>query len=205
MEIKYTKNIETSFFASKNIIGFLGEEKDLLFLLPNLEEQKIKFNSKVKRIINKNKDDFNMLGLKDELLNKKISELSSSEFKLICLIKTVYELPKVIVLNNFDLGLNSKQKSKLSKYLKTINALYKINFVIISNDLLFVNKNTKHIIITKNKIIKYQGDLINALKQNLVEKPPIIEFIDMANEKGANLEYTLDNKELLKAIYRSVF
>ena len=30
-------------------------------------------------------------------------------------------------------------------------------------------------------------------------------FINKPNEKGANLEYTLDNKELLKGIYRSVF
>ena len=31
------------------------------------------------------------------------------------------------------------------------------------------------------------------------------EMIDKANEKGAGLEYTLDNKELLKSIYRSCF
>jgi hypothetical protein len=57
----------------------------------------------------------------------------------------------------------------------------------------------------KNKIIKYQGDIITAIKQDLIEKPVIIKFIDMANEKNAKLDYTLDNKELLKGIYRSVF
>ena len=30
-------------------------------------------------------------------------------------------------------------------------------------------------------------------------------FVDKANENGAGLEYTLDNKELLKSIYRSCF
>ena len=30
------------------------------------------------------------------------------------------------------------------------------------------------------------------------------EFIEMSNKKGANLDYTLDSKELLKDIYRSV-
>ena len=32
----------------------------------------------------------------------------------------------------------------------------------------------------------------------------VIRFINMANSKGANLNMTLDNKELLKDIYRSV-
>ena len=30
-------------------------------------------------------------------------------------------------------------------------------------------------------------------------------YIKLANDKGANLEYTLDSKDLLKDIYRSVF
>ena len=111
----------------------------------------------------------------------------------------------IIILNNFDLGFNNKIKSKISKLIKTVNAENKTNFIVISNDINFINKTTKHIIISKNKIIKYQGDILTAIKQGFIDKPPIISFIDMANEKGANLDYTLDSKELLKGIYRSVF
>ena len=64
---------------------------------------------------------------------------------------------------------------------------------------------TKTIIIMKNGIIKYQGDLLNGILQGLLPKPEIIKFIDLANKKSANLAYTLDEKELLKDIYRSVF
>ena len=56
----------------------------------------------------------------------------------------------------------------------------------------------------KNKIIKYQGDLLTAIKQELVNPPEIINFINLANEKEANLSLTLDHKDLLKDIYRSV-
>ena len=37
------------------------------------------------------------------------------------------------------------------------------------------------------------------------DRPVIFDFIDKANKAGAKLEYTLNDKELLKAIYRSVF
>ena len=53
---------------------------------------------------------------------------------------------------------------------------------------------TKTIIIMKNGIIKYQGDLLNGILQGLLPKPEIIKFIDLANKKSANLAYTLDEK-----------
>ena len=58
----------------------------------------------------------------------------------------------------------------------------------------------------KNQIIKYQGTIINGIKAGFIPKNEIINFIDEANkEKNAELEYYLETKELLKAIYRSVF
>ena len=58
----------------------------------------------------------------------------------------------------------------------------------------------------KNQIIKYQGTIINGIKAGFIPKNEIINFIDEANkEKKAELEYYLETKELLKAIYRSVF
>ena len=76
---------------------------------------------------------------------------------------------------------------------------------VVSNDVNFMNKLVKHVIVCKNKIIKYQGSIINAIKEEYIEEPPIYNFVRLANEKGANLEYTLDGKDLLKDIYRSVF
>lgn len=200
----YCNDIVNNYFANKNITGFIGEITDLEAIVKDICHVSIKDKEKVKKLFKENISDFNLLGL-DGITNLKYKDLSHGEKKLVDLVYTCNKRPSIIILNNFDLGFNSKMKNKISKYIKTVNASFNINFIIISNDVLFINKNAKHIIISKNKIIKYQGDIITALKQDLISKPPIIEFIDMANEKGANLDYTLDSKELLKAIYRSVF
>lgn len=205
MEIMYVKKASTNYFSSKNFIGFYGEIKDLTVLLDEIKIITIKKNSKVSRYIPKNKMYNQILNITTDLLKKKTNDISYGEYKLALLLYTISLEPEVIILNNFDLGFNSKIKSKISKLIKTVNAEHKTNFIIISNDINFINKTTKHIIISKNKVIKYQGDILTAIKQGFIDKPPIITFIDMANEKGANLEYTLDNKELLKGIYRSVF
>lgn len=82
----------------------------------------------------------------------------------------------------------------------------KIKFIIISNNPVYLNNISKDIIVMKNQIIKYQGTIINGIKAGFIPKNEIINFIDEANkEKNAELEYYLETKELLKAIYRSVF
>ena len=205
MEVIYSNDLMNGYINNKNFIGFFGEQEDLTSIISNLETVKIKPNSKVKKVISNNTEYLNLLNLSESILNKKIKELSYSEYKLIMLIKISIMHPNIIILNNFDLGLNYKVKSKVSRFIKTINATFHTNFIIISNDVLFINKNAKHIIISRNKIIKYQGDLITAIRQNKLPKPPILEFIDLANEQGAKLTDTLDSKELLKDIYRSVF
>ena len=91
-----------------------------------------------------------------------------------------------------------------SRFIKNVTLSYGIKFVIVSKDLKFINKITNNIIIIKNKVIKYEGDIITAIKQNLIIEPEIIKFIKLANQKDANLTYTLDRKELLKDIYRSL-
>ena len=149
--------------------------------------------------------DKEILDLDSEFLNKKISDLSYSEYKILLLLDIVSKNPKLMILNYFDVGFNSTYKTKIIKLIKFIKASLNINFIVISNDVNFMNKLVKHVIVCKNKIIKYQGSIINAIKEEYIEEPPIYNFVRLANEKGANLEYTLDGKDLLKDIYRSVF
>ena len=134
------------------------------------------------------------------------SALSIKEIKsLLSMLDIVNKNPKLMILNYFDVGFNSKYKRKIIKLIKFIKASLNINFIVISNDVNFMNKLVKHVIVCKNKIIKYQGSIINAIKEEYIEEPPIYNFVRLANERGANLEYTLDGKDLLKDIYRSVF
>ena len=204
MEVMYSNQPNNGYFAVKQLVGFYGEIDDLSILIDNIKIDEINVKYKVKKYVEYNKDYFEILDLDSEFLNKKISDLSYSEYKILLLLDIVSKNPKLMILNYFDVGFNSKYKRKIIKLIKFIKASLNINFIVISNDVNFMNKLV-NVIVCKNKIIKYQGSIINAIKEEYIEEPPIYNFVRLANEKGANLEYTLDGKDLLKDIYRSVF
>ena len=193
MEVMFSNNPNNGFFDIKQFVGFYGEISDLEILIDNLDKKVI------------NKDYFDILDLDKPFLNKKIEDMSKCEYKLMLLLAVIEDRPKLIVLNYFDVGFNGKFKRKIIKLIKLIKASLGINFVVISNDVIFVNKVVKHVVVCNKKIIKFQGKVLDAIKEGYIEEPPIYDFIKLANEKGANLEYTLDSKDLLKDIYRSVF
>ena len=203
MEIMYL-NEENIILSNKNFISFMGEVNDLEILSPNINQVMLKPNKKVKIYI-KNTEYFANLKLND-ISKKKISELSSYEEMCINLLFTISKKPKVIILYNVDVCICEKYKNKFLNFIRLINASMQIKFIIISNNPIFLNSISKDVIIMKNQIIKYQGNIINGIKAGLISKNEIINFIDEANkEKNAELDYYLETKELLKAIYRSVF
>lgn len=203
MEIMYL-NEDNLILLNKNFISFMGEINDLEILSPNINHISLKPNKKVKTYI-KNKEYFTNLKLTD-ISKKKITELSSYEEMCTNLLFTIYKKPKVIILYNADDCICEKYKNKFLNFIRFINASMQIKFIIISNNPVYLNNISKDIIVMKNQIIKYQGTIINGIKAGFIPKNEIINFIDEANkEKNAELEYYLETKELLKAIYRSVF
>ena len=203
MEIIYL-NEDNLILSNKNFISFMGEINDLEILSPNINHIALKPNKKVKTYI-KNKEYFTNLKLTD-ISKKKITELSSYEEMCTKLLFTIYKKPKVIILYNADDCICEKYKNKFLNFIRLINASMQIKFIIISNNPVYLNNISKDIIVMKNQIIKYQGTIINGIKAGFIPKNEIINFIDEANkEKNAELEYYLETKELLKAIYRSVF
>ncbi|MDD2208112.1 MAG: hypothetical protein PHG03_03255 [Bacilli bacterium] len=205
MEVMYIKKIDNNYFKNKNIIGLVGEYSDLLTLVNNPEKISINFNQTVKRCLGKEIRLIEKFSLNEDIINKKIKNLSLTELKILTLIKIIEINPELIILNDFEIGINEKYSNTIIKFLKNINTERNIKIVVLSNNPLFLNKITKTIIIMKNNIIKYQGEILPAITSGLLPKPEIIKFIDLANEKGAGLDYTLDGKELLKDIYRSVY
>lgn len=204
MEVMTVKKNTNSYFNKKNITAIYGEASDLSIIINNYAKLEYNSKHKVKTFIKKDTRFFKDLNLTEEILNKKIAELSFCEFKFILLIKAILLKPEIIILDNFEKGFTPKSYNLIWHFIKKITLSENIKFLIISKDLKFINKITKKIIIINNKIIKYQGDIITAIKQNLIETPDIIDFIELANEKKAKLTYTLDSKDLLKDIYRRV-
>lgn len=205
MEVMYSCKPNNGYFVNNSFIGFCGEVSDLSILLDNIKVSDINLKYRVKRYVKFNSDLFNILDLDKSFLNKRIRELGYCEFKILLFLSVLEYRPNLIVLNYFDVGFNYKYKNKFSKLMKFLNASMGINFIVITNDCLFMNKCCKHVIVCFDRIIRFQGSVSDVIREGYMDKPAIYEFIDKANDCRADLSYTLDNKELLKDIYRSVF
>lgn len=204
MEIMFT-NETNNLLNDRPFLSFIGEVKDLETLLSNLNLSSYKETKKVKHYL-KTTVYFNDLKLDNELLNKKIADLSSYELMCFKLLTIINKKPSIIILDNVDCKICEKYKSKLLNFIRLINASKRIKFIIISSNTVFLNQISKDCLVTKNGIIKYEGQIIDGIKSDQIKKCEIIDFIDIANQKkNAKLDYYLETKELLKAIYRSVF
>lgn len=199
-------------FKRKSINGFYKDKNDLVDYLPEfyglsyddewtvkrfLNGLKLKFNEKILEV-------FKSLGLHEDLLNKKIKILSTNEFKLVLLAHLIIENPEVYIFDYFEVGLSFRNRKMFVNLLKTLKSEGK-TIIVITNNIGFLYEISDNIMVVEERKMIYNGvknDLFIA--RRIKEYPPIIDFIRKANKKDANLLYTMDRKELLKDIYRSL-
>lgn len=211
MEIVFTDN-KTDIILDKKITGFYGDVLDLIKM--GVDIQGIEYDDEwtVKKFLNgmrfkynKRIDDiFKYLELDIKVLKIKIKELSKTDFKFVLLAKLLLNNKNIIIFDYFDVGLSYTDKKKLIRIIRTLKHDGK-SILIISKDLVFLNQIVDSIIVVSNEKIMYNGKIVDLINLNLVEDEEIIKFIKLANKKNANLDMTLDSKELLKDIYRSVY
>lgn len=211
MEIMYANKLNSN-FKKASINGFYKDKNDLVDYLPEfyglsyddewtvkrfLNGLKIKFNEKILEV-------FKSLGLHEDILNKKIKILSANEFKLVLLAHLIMENPEVYIFDYFEVGLSFRNRKMFVNLLKTLKSKGK-SIIVITNNIGFLYEISDNIMVVEERKMVYNGgknDLFIA--RRIKEYPPIIDFIRKANKKDANLLYTMDRKELLKDIYRSL-
>lgn len=211
MEIMYA-NKSTKYFKNAGINGFYKDKNDLVDYLPEFYGVSYDDEWTVKRFLNGLKIKFNenilevlkTLGLREDILNKKIKILSTNEFKLVLLANLILENPEVYIFDYFEVGLSFKNRKMFVNLLKTLKNEGK-TIIVITNNIGFLYEISDNIMMVEERKLIYNGginDLFTA--RRVKEYPPIIDFIRKANKKDANLLYTMDRKELLKDIYRSL-
>ena len=208
MEVVISNNIPKKF--KYQTLGVIADLNDLLNMDFDIEGIIYNDSWTVKRFLNglhlklnkRIESFFSMLELDKKLLNKKINTISKTDLKFILLIYAMLKNYKTIIFDHIDANMSIKDKKKLLNFIRKIKN-DNLNFIFLSTDLEFLYKITSHlIIINDNKII--YDDLIDDAYTLEELDSKIINFIKLANKKGANLIYTFDRKELLKDIYRSV-
>lgn len=201
-------NSETTSFANiQSQIGYVFlNPKD--FLTNKTVKQEMLFGLKYYNFKDLNSRLFyylNLVGLKEEDLNKKSLEISISDQKKLMLAAVLAIEPKIIILNYIDHGLNIKEQRMIKNILKNLKKDKII--IIVSNNSNFFLDIADRIIVFNNKKIVLEG-YKNIFDKKSVNKyldiPNISAFIKMANSKKLNLMATDDIKELMKDIYRKV-
>ncbi len=209
MEIMFS-NKSNDLIKKEVITGIYGDKVDLIN--NGFEFIGIDYDDEwtVKRFLNnyKLKVDSNILSIFTELeisyslLKRKIKDLSKGQFKLILLVYVILNKKNILILDYYDKGLSYKYKKRIINYLKN---KYDGSLIVISNDLVFLNSLCNYLIVFCDNKIIYNDIFDKIYTSNIkIEYPEITRFIRLANKRGAKLSYTVDNKELLKDIYRSV-
>ncbi len=191
-------------------VGVIGDINDLLNEGFDIEGLMYDDNWTVKRFLNgfhfkineRIVTLFNMLELDLDLLNKKIKNISKTDFKFVLLIYAILKNYKTIIFDHMDLNMSHKDRKKLLSFIRKIKN-DELTFIFLSTNMEFLYKASDHLIIFDEGKIIYDDLIDDAFNESIIDSK-IIKFINLANKKGANLIYTFDRKELLKDIYRSV-
>ena len=214
MEIMYSNSIK-DYFKKNEINGFYKDKNDLANYLDEIYGISYDDEWNVKRFLNGIKvklndqivDILRSLGLDESILNKKIKILSLNEFKFVLLAYLLLLNPNVYIFDYFETGLSFSNRKIFVNILKLLKNKDK-TVILITNNIGFLLEVCDNIMIVEERKLVYNGkkhDLFVTKKfSDFPSVPPIIDFIRKANKKDAHLLWTMDRKELIKDIYRSL-
>ncbi|MBE6147307.1 MAG: ABC transporter ATP-binding protein [Firmicutes bacterium] len=169
-----------------------------------------RLNYKNKNIEKKMKDALQVVGLKDDYLEKEIFKLSSGEQKLIQIAVSLLYNPSVIIFDEPFVELDYQNKKKLIKLIKMLKERYHKTIIIASNDSNLLYELTDDlVIIKKTRVIAadtttkiYQD--VRFLEYNDIEIPNLVLFTDKARKKKVKLNFHKDIRDLIKDVYKHV-
>ena len=128
-------------------VGVIGDINDLLNEGFDIEGLMYDDNWTVKRFLNgfhfrineRIITLFNMLELDLELLNKKIKNISRTDFKFVLLTFAILKNYKTIIFDHMDLNMSHKDKKKLLNFIRKIKNA-ELSFVFLSTNMEFLYK-----------------------------------------------------------------
>lgn len=169
------------------------------------------FKYKTDKIDARVSDALKMVGLDDSYLSRDPFSLSSGEKRKVAIASILAFNPKVVILDEPTIGLDSNSKDNLVKLIKILKNKYQKTIIVVSHDVDLLHKLVDHLFVIYNKEIVMQGNKYDVFKE--VDKlkkyglcvPKIIEFSNkVLVEKQIKMGYRDDINDLIKDIYRYV-
>lgn len=209
--VKYPKII----LDSKAIIGVMGNNYPEF--LKSIQGEEV-FYLGLKNIDNKRKvldylpstdfidEHLKDLDLEKPFLEKRVSDLSHSEKRLLKYLVMLSSCAQIIVVDEPFVELDYHYKKTL---IALFNRLSKNKTIIIGskNSDVIYEICKKVLLLGKDDYLYKETTILankNILKKYHIKMPQILEFIRLANDKKNHLSYTQDIRDLIKDVYKNV-
>lgn len=169
------------------------------------------FNYKTKDIDKRVSDALKMVGLDDNYLERNPFTLSNGEKRKVAIASIIAFNPKVIILDEPTIGLDSISKKNLLQLIRKLKQRLNKTIILISHDIELVHQVSDYVIVLDKGNVIAEGDKYSVFKQEEMLKkygikvPKIIEFSNkVLDKKGIKIGYRDEMNDLIKDIYRYV-
>ncbi|MBR4177739.1 MAG: ATP-binding cassette domain-containing protein [Bacilli bacterium] len=168
------------------------------------------FKYKTKKPSLRINDALKLVGLDESYLDKNPLDLNLVDAKKVALASTLVYNPNIIILDEYTNGLSNEDKNDLIRLLRVLKNKYKKIILLLSKDTSFCYKITDKVFIMSLTRLVCEGDrkLLEderLLKDNNLEVPKIVSFVNACNKKGHEIDYYNNILDLIKGVYRDVF
>ncbi len=145
-----------------------------------------------------------IFNLDKEFLKKDIKELSLMEQRLLDYLILFLNCKKVIVINEPFKYLNSYYQKKVINYLNNLKRKYHKYIILLSKNSDFIYQYCDYYLVYNDNNSIYTNNIKDIdFKEFNIDKPQLVEFSDLVNKKGININYYKDVRDLMKDVYRN--
>ena len=168
------------------------------------------FSYKLDNIDKRASDALKMVGLNDSYLERSPFSLSNGEMRKVAIASVLAFNPKVIILDEPTIGLDTISKKTFLRMLKTLKNRYHKTIIVVSHDVNMIHKIVYYLFVLDHGKLVLEGDKYEVFtNENLdkyqVARPNIIEFsYKVMKKKGIKIGYRDEINDLIKDIYRHV-
>lgn len=192
-------------------IGFVFQFPEQQFFEKTVKKE-IEFSAKNYNIKkDKIKDVLKLVGLKNDILNKKISDLSCGEKRMVAIASVLVYNPSVILLDEPTIGLDYNNKKRVISLIKNLKNRFGKTIIIVSHDVdMLYEISDKLMIIDSGKLISFCDTLetykdIDLINKHNISIPRVVKFEYIAkNKKNLKLMKSQTTNDLIKEVYRNV-
>lgn len=209
------RKLRRNYYLFRNDIVLVERTFVNLFNVDNIYEYFINYirykKIEVRDVNEKIKGALKIVGLRLDILERRISTLTFSEVKLLQLALAFLSNPKVILLDEPFRGLDLNIRKKLIRIINRLQEKFLKTIVIYSSNPNYLYQYTKYLIVLYDNKMLVEGNTSDVffdskeLDLYKIRRPDIVSFILLVKDKkNVKLPRRVDVKDLIKDIYWNV-